>query len=334
MQNNKDYSITKASEVTTREVEWLWYPYIPYNKLTVIQGDSGDGKSTFVLKLAAMLTKGEPMPFVDGAGQEPISVIYQSSEDDADDTIVPRFIKAGGDPEKLLFIDEKEQYLSFSDPRLVHALEDTGARLVILDPLSAYIGEQTSINSANEVRRQMRPLIDAAQRNRAAIVIVHHMNKAAGQKAINRTVGTVDIPAAARSVLMVARTDKERPDERILCQVKSNLAPTGNAILFSVGDGEISWLEETAKTADEVLGNIYAGIGRPDEQLQKAKELISVLLADGVPRLQTEVMEQLKAGGLSESTAKKAKALVGARSVKQGRQWFWSLPKSEAALPF
>lgn len=164
-------TITKASEVEVREIEWLWYPYIPFGKVTVIQGDAGDGKSTFVLKLAAMLTCGEPMPFTDGEGQEPVNVIYQSSEDDADDTIVPRFIKAGGNLDRLLFISEKEKYLSFTDERLVEAIKMTDAKLIVLDPLSAYIGEDTGINSANEVRRQFRPLIEIAKERRCAILM-------------------------------------------------------------------------------------------------------------------------------------------------------------------
>lgn len=321
--------ITKASDVTVKQVEWLWYPYIPYGKVTVLQGDAGDGKSTFILKLAAMLTRGEPMPFTDGAGNKPVNVIYQSTEDDADDTIVPRFIKAGGDTDRLLFINEKEQYLSFSDERLLEAIRQTNAKLIILDPLSAYIGESTSINSANEVRRQFRPLIDIAKEQGCAIVIVHHMNKAIGQKALNRGVGSVDIVGAARSVLLVARTDKDRPDERILAQVKSNLAPTGNAILFTVDEGGIEWREETARTADEVLGNVFAAAGRPDEQMQRAKETLSAILTDGIPKPQSEVMEKLKAVGVGESTAKKAKALLGVQSVKQGVRWFWTLPGSE-----
>lgn len=321
--------ITKASDVTVKQVEWLWYPYIPYGKVTVLQGDAGDGKSTFILKLAAMLTRGEPMPFTDGEGAEPVNVIYQSTEDDADDTIVPRFIKAGGDTDRLLFINEKEQYLSFSDERLLEAIRQTNAKLIILDPLSAYIGESTSINSANEVRRQFRPLIDIAKEQGCAIVIVHHMNKAIGQKALNRGVGSVDIVGAARSVLLVARTDKDRPDERILAQVKSNLAPTGNAILFTVDEGGIEWREETARTADEVLGNVFAAAGRPDEQMQRAKETLSAILTDGIPKPQSEVMEKLKAVGVGESTAKKAKALLGVQSVKQGMRWFWTLPGGE-----
>ena len=326
--------ITKASEVQVKSVEWLWYPYIPYGKVTVLQGEAGDGKSTLILKLAAMLTRGEPMPFTDGEGAEPVNVIYQSTEDDADDTIVPRFIAAGGDTDRLLFINEKEQYLSFSDERLLEAIRQTKAKLIVLDPLSAYIGESTSINSANEVRRQFRPLIDIAKEQGCAIVIVHHMNKAIGQKALNRGVGSVDIVGAARSVLLVGRTDKERSDERILAQVKSNLAPTGNAILFSVDESGIHWLEETARTADEVLGNVFAGVGRPDEQMQKAKEMLSALLADTQPKPQSEVMRHLKEAGVSESTAKKAKALLGIRSVKQGVQWFWFLPEGKDEQDF
>ncbi len=90
-----EIEITKASEVKVRQIEWLWYPYIPFVKITVLQGNAGDGKSTFVLNLAATLSRGQPMPFTDGTGQTPINIIYQSSEADADDTIVPRFISAG-----------------------------------------------------------------------------------------------------------------------------------------------------------------------------------------------------------------------------------------------
>ena len=163
---------------------------------------------------------------------------------------------------------------------MLEAIRATKAKLIILDPLSAYIGESTYINSANEVRSQFRPLIDIAKEQGCAIVIVHHMNKAMGQKAV----GSVDIVGAARSVLMIARTDKERPNERILVQVKSNLSPTGSAIVFSISENGIEWIEETSKTADEVLGNAFSSMGRPDEQIQKAKDVLSRLLSDHKPK--------------------------------------------------
>ena len=319
--------IIKASEITTREIEWLWYPFIPFGKVTILQGDSGDGKSLMILKLAAMLTQGEPMPFTDGDGQAPINVIYQSSEDDADDTIVPRFLKAGGDPERLLFINEKKKFLSFSDPRLLAALEQTKARLLILDPLSAYIGEGIQLNAANEVRAQFRPLIEMAKELECAILIVHHQNKQLGQKAINRGSGSVDVIAGPRSTLVIARTGNDDPDERILAQVKCNVGPTGTAIVFSVGNGEVTWLREEAKTADEVLGNVFSGLGRPGTLVSDAKDILAEQLAKG-PRPQQEIMAMMKAAGIGETTAKKAKALLAIRSVKQGSMWFWSLPEA------
>ena len=109
-QNNARLELIKASEIEPKEIEWLWYPFIPYGKVTLLQGDPGDGKSTFMLTIAALLTRGEPLPFTEtGKPPAPISVIYQTTEDDADDTIVPRFIKANGDRERLLFMAMFEQ---------------------------------------------------------------------------------------------------------------------------------------------------------------------------------------------------------------------------------
>lgn len=124
----EELEIIKASDISCRKIEWLWYPFVPYRKITILQGDSRDGKSLMVLTLAARLPRGEP------EGQEPVNVIYQSSEDDADDTIVPRFQKVGGDLNRLLFISEKKKLLTFSDERLLAALKQTKARLLILAP--------------------------------------------------------------------------------------------------------------------------------------------------------------------------------------------------------
>ena len=44
-----DLKIINMSAVESKEISWLWYPFIPYGKLTIIQGDPGEGKTTLVL---------------------------------------------------------------------------------------------------------------------------------------------------------------------------------------------------------------------------------------------------------------------------------------------
>jgi RecA-family ATPase len=128
--------IIKASEIEPKKVKWLWYPYIPFGKVTLLQGDPGDGKSKLMLSIAALLSKGEPLPFTETEKYEPMTIIYQTTEDDADDTVVPRFNSADGNGENLIFIKEDEKTLSFGDNRIREAIEKYNAKLLILDPLS------------------------------------------------------------------------------------------------------------------------------------------------------------------------------------------------------
>ena len=166
--------IIKASEIEPKEVKWLWYPYIPFGKVTLLQGDPGDGKSKLMLSIAALLSKGEPIPFTETEENEPMTIIYQTTEDDADDTVVPRFNSAGGDGENLIFIKEDEKTLSFGDNRIREAIEKYNAKLLILDPLSSYIGENCSMNNANETRAEFNHLIAVAKDTGCAIVIIAH----------------------------------------------------------------------------------------------------------------------------------------------------------------
>ena len=124
--------VVKASEIEPKEVKWLWYPYIPVGKVTLLQGDPGDGKSKLMLSIAALLSKGEPLPFTETEENEPMTIIYQTTEDDADDTVVPRFNSAGGNGENLIFIKEDEKSLSFGDNRIREAIEMYHAKLLIL----------------------------------------------------------------------------------------------------------------------------------------------------------------------------------------------------------
>lgn len=134
-QQNVELKLIHMEDVVSKEVEWLWYPYIPYGKITIIEGDLGEGKTTLVLMLAAALSRGLPLPCDDDREREPIHIIYQTAEDGIDDTIKPRLEKAGADCSMIRVIDETEKELSMTDDRLEQAIVEIGARLVILDPI-------------------------------------------------------------------------------------------------------------------------------------------------------------------------------------------------------
>ncbi len=141
----------KMSDVQSQEVAWLWYPFIPYGKLTIIQGDPGDGKTTFVLNIAARLSKGKGLDS-EMKLTEPLNVIYQSAEDGLADTIKPRLEQAGADCENILVIDESIKSLSMIDERLEEAVIRAKAKMLILDPIQAYLGGGMDMNRANEAR--------------------------------------------------------------------------------------------------------------------------------------------------------------------------------------
>ena len=194
-----ELKMIRMSEVQSQEIEWLWYPFIPYGKLTIIQGDPGDGKTTMVLNLAAKLSKGEALD-KNMKVTEPVNVIYQTAEDGLADTVKPRLELAGADCERIIVIDESDKSLSMVDERLEEAIVRTGARLLILDPIQAYLGGGMDMNRANEARDMTKKLGALAEKTKCAIILIGHMNKASGNKAAYRGMGSIDFFAVARSV--------------------------------------------------------------------------------------------------------------------------------------
>ena len=284
--------VVKASEIEPKEVKWLWYPYIPVGKVTLLQGDPGDGKSKLMLSIAALLSKGEPLPFTETEENEPMTIIYQTTEDDADDTVVPRFNSAGGNGENLIFIKEDEKSLSFGDNRIREAIEMYHAKLLILDPMSSYIGESCSMNNANETRAEFNHLIAVAKDTGCAIVIIAHMNKMRDTNPLYRTNGSIDIAGAARSILAITRTpNKEVPAERYLVQVKSNLAPTGSAILFEVSEKGVDFISEMEMTAEEAFQSLAPKIGRPNDKEVKQKFISQIMTSKSPVRSAEDVDE-------------------------------------------
>lgn len=303
-----------AADVDPKEVNWLWYPYIPFGKVTVIAGDSGDGKSTFALNLAALFTRGGKLPLSE-VSTEPMNVIYLNSEDAADDTVVPRFIKANGVRERLFFISEEKQRLNFADKRIRQAIVEKHARVVIFDPLVSYLGSDVSMNLGNEVRPRTEYLIEAAKATGCAIIIVAHINKAEGMSAKNRTSGSGDIIAAARSAMLIARApDDDDFDHRVLAHSKSNLARLGESILFSVGNGVVDFLDTIDITADQLVKAVGATSPRETKQAVASRELRAML--SGGPMYQKEIMKRMSELGISQRTCELAKAKLPIQTVR------------------
>ncbi len=318
-ENKTELKLIHMSEIESEEVSWLWYPFIPYGKLTIVQGDPGDGKTTFVLNVAAKLSKAEALDETMKC-EEPIHIIYQTAEDGLADTVKPRLEKAGADCTRISVIDESDKSLSMVDERLEEALQRTNAKLLILDPIQAYLGGGMDMNRANEARDMTKRLGVLAEKYKCAIVLIGHMNKAAGNKAAYRGMGSIDFYAVARSVLLVGRIEGE-PELRALVQIKNNLAAFGHSKAFRLSENGFDWIGDYEITADEVLG----GIAPKTNKTEQAKELLRELAKEKSMLPSNEIIELAKQENISKRTLENAKKELGIRAKKINSVWYWVL---------
>ena len=314
--------IIRMSDVELTPVEWLWKPYLPFGKLSVLQGNPGEGKTYFAMHLAAACTNGKLLPNMER--MEPFNVIYQTAEDGLGDTVKPRLIEAGADLDRVLVIDDSEVQLTLSDERIEKAIVENNARLVIIDPIQAYLGADVDMNRANEVRPIFMRLGQVAQRTGCAILLIGHLNKAAGMQSLQRGLGSIDIAAAVRSVMFIGKL-KHDPTMRILTHEKSSLAPPGASLAFSLGDeGGFRWVGEYDITADEMLSGIEL---QRETKTQQAKDLICALLAGGKQVLSEDIDKAALERGIPGRTVRDAKRELGdalkSKIVEGRKKVFW-----------
>ena len=309
------------ASVQQRSVEWLWYPYIPFGKITIVQGDPGEGKSTFMLNVAALVSRGAAFP--DGSSlQEPVTVVYQCSEDNVADTIKPRLTAANADCSRVAYIVEEQSALTFEDDRIERVIQETNARLLILDPIQSFLSQDGDMQSASRMRLVLGHLSDIAERRRCAIVLVGHLNKGGSGKHLYRGLGTIDIAAIARSVLLIGR-DKTDSALRYMQPIKSSLAPEGNAISFSFDeDGCIQW-HGKYEVYDED-SDAECPVNRRD---RVGRLLESVLRTRDYPS--SEILELLSEAGIPRRTAMRVKHDLGIESIKKANVWYWHWPVEE-----
>ena len=314
--------IIRMSDVELTPVEWLWKPYLPFGKLSVLQGNPGEGKTYFAMHLAAACTNGKLLPNMER--MEPFNVIYQTAEDGLGDTVKPRLIEAGADLDRVLVIDDSDVQLTLSDERIEKAIIENNARLVIIDPIQAYLGADVDMNRANEVRPIFMRLGQVAQRTGCAILLIGHLNKAAGMQSLQRGLGSIDIAAAVRSVMFIGKL-KHDPTMRILTHEKSSLAPPGVSLAFSLGDeGGFRWVGEYDITADEMLSGIEP---QRETKTQQAKDLICTLLAGGKQALSEDIDKAALERGIPGRTVRDAKRELGdalkSKIVEGRKKVFW-----------
>ena len=314
--------IIRMSDVELTPVEWLWKPYLPFGKLSVLQGNPGEGKTYFAMHLAAACTNGKLLPNMER--MEPFNVIYQTAEDGLGDTVKPRLIEAGADLDRVLVIDDSDVQLTLSDERIEKAIIENNARLVIIDPIQAYLGADVDMNRANEVRPIFMRLGQVAQRTGCAILLIGHLNKAAGMQSLQRGLGSIDIAAAVRSVMFIGKL-KHDPTMRILTHEKSSLAPPGASLAFSLGDeGGFRWVGEYDITADEMLSGIEP---QRETKTQQAKDLICALLAGGKQVLSEDIDKAALERGIPGRTVRDAKRELGdalkSKIVEGRKKVFW-----------
>lgn len=306
----KPVPVMKMSEVEETVVQWLWYPFIPFGKVTLIQGNPGKGKTWIAMAIAAYCTNGKELP--NALPIERFNVLYQTAEDGIADTIKPRLAKCGADMTRVRFINEDEKQLSMTDDRIEKAIRQNNVRLMIMDPIQAYLGANVDMNRANEIRPLFRHLSTIAERTGCAIVLIGHLNKSSGSQSDYRSLGSIDIAAAVRSILFVEKVEKEKEqDIRVVYQQKDSLAKKENPVAFSLGEEGLKWLGEYDISIEDLLMG-KAGT-KKETKLKKAQKLILELLSKRKMMCLEELEAELLAYGISSRTGRDARKQLESR---------------------
>jgi AAA domain len=328
--------VRPVSELRTRSVAWLWPGRLALGKLAILDGDPGLGKSLVTLDLCARLSTGRTFPD-GGPGPGASSALVLNGEDGEEDTIRPRLQALGADLERIFVVqrgqDEAAGPLYFPDHAgvLDEALSRTRARLVLIDPIVAFLAPTILDSSDQSVRRALFPLARLAEKHACAILLVRHLNKRGSGRSVYRGNGSIGFLGACRSGWLIAR-DPHDPARCVFAQVKNNLAPVQPSLTYKVtpqesGPPTLCWGGATFWTADQLLA---AGAGAAlATQLDRACDFLTGFLANG-PRTSREVWADAQEQELSEKTVERAKHDLAIRSVRVyaagKRLSYWLLP--------
>lgn len=290
-------------------IDWLWKPMIPFGKVTLIEGDGGDGKTTMILTIAAMISKGTQPPTMEQGKLcptetcEPITTFYLTNEDEVADTSLKRFIRAGGDSRRFAYSAELQHHMTLNENELISAIEQTCCRLLIIDPFQAFLPDGTNLGSVTKMRPIFTMLANIAKTTGVAIVLVGHLNKNENSKDIHRGFGSADIAASVRSVLLVEMDKKDRK-KRWVRTIKGNFDESDYAPIRLILD------EDRKLSFAEFEDEEEEAIPIPTK-IETASVLLQEILKDGSVPV-SEIHHIMAKKAIGSKTAQRAKIRIGA----------------------
>lgn len=314
------------ADVEAETVRWLWPPYIPLGKVTLIEGDPGIGKSWLALVISAAVARGHGLPGM--LRGKPRKVLLLTAEDGLGDTVRPRLDHIRADMTRIFALESPLVFDEAGCTQLEAVIERLKPALVIVDPFVAYLGAGVDMHRANETRAVMARLSDIAHQHQCAIVLIRHLTKSGKDKSIYRGLGSIDLTAACRSVLLVG-VDPEDEGCAALVHIKSNLAKKGPSQGYTVEDGQFQWTGESDLTATRLLAVERDTRNAMDDATDFLKKYIGNKAVDV-----RELKNAAQGEGVSWRTVERAKKKlvvltepVRNKKTNKVERWTWRLPR-------
>jgi AAA domain len=338
--DHRSLQLVPLSQLAERSVSWLWRGWIPMGHLTILDGDPGMGKTLLTLDMCARVTTGKAFPG-DIAALGPVNAILINAEDDMEDTIKPRLRGMGADLDRVFDVRDVKSGLAGplyfpTDRRLLdHFLTENQARLVVIDPIMSFLDRRIQSSNDQHVRRALGSLTWLARKHRCAILLVRHLNKARGGRALYRGGASIAFTASCRSVLL-AGPDPQQPGGCVLAQVKQNLAAAQPSLLYTATTEQsetplIAWRGASTLSADDLVA-IVAKSKPPLLARETARDLLEDFLRP-TPRTTEEIKQFAEKEALSESTLFRVKRELQIRrqriALAGKRVSYWLLPNQE-----
>jgi hypothetical protein len=320
------------ADVEAMPVPWLWKGYLAFGMLAMLSGDPDAGKTFIALAIAADLSNGR-VP-VSGDPCAPITTLYLSHENAAQYVIRPRFDALGGNAKRFhllrgsVLVDGEAAIrsgITLKDVALLEdALKKTGARLIVIDPIQSYLGAEVDAHRSNETRPVMDGLIDLAEKHNACVLVVRHLSKASGGRAIHRGLGSIDLSGAVR-MEMIAGNAAGDPNSRALVPIKNNVGPRADSLRYEIlgadMDARLEWRGKSQLTADDLLAPDAEAEGRSDSAA--AVDFLLERLSAG-PKSAKDLENE---SGLHLRTLERAARKICVKRTRDGESgpWLWSL---------